>query len=127
MPTSGIGSRTARPATITVPRVAGRNPATMRSRVDFPQPLGPTSETNSPFPTDNEMPARASTGPLAVGYDMSTRSRPIRDLSTLVRIYSFGVYLLALYLLALYLGMSTLVKKSAEYTSAHSTFFDRPM
>ena len=65
MPISGIGWVTVRPATVIVPRVAGRSPATMRSRVDFPQPLGPTSETNSPAPIDAEMPARASTGPLA--------------------------------------------------------------
>ena len=47
--------------------VAGRRPATMRSKVDLPQPLGPTSDTNSPVPTASEMPARASTGPLAAG------------------------------------------------------------
>ena len=41
MPMSGMGARTARPATVTVPTVAGRSPATMRSRVDLPQPLGP--------------------------------------------------------------------------------------
>ena len=51
MPMSAMGSRTMRPATVTVPSVAGRSPATMRSRVDLPQPLGPTSETNSPAPT----------------------------------------------------------------------------
>ena len=37
----------------------------MRSKVDLPQPLGPTSDTNSPAPTASEMPASASTGPLA--------------------------------------------------------------
>jgi hypothetical protein len=65
MPTSAIGCLTSRPATATVPRVAGRRPATIRSKVDLPQPLGPTSETNSPAPTASEMPASASTGPLA--------------------------------------------------------------
>ena len=48
MPTSAIGRVTVRPATVTAPTVAGRSPATMRSRVDLPQPLGPTSATNSP-------------------------------------------------------------------------------
>ncbi len=65
MPMSGMGRVTSRSPTVTVPSVAGRSPATMRSRVDLPQPLGPTSETNSPVPTDIEMPASASTGPLA--------------------------------------------------------------
>ena len=65
MPMSGIGLVTSRPSTETVPAVAGRSPATMRSRVDLPQPLGPTRETNSPASTDREMPASASTGPLA--------------------------------------------------------------
>ena len=70
----------------------------MRSRVDLPQPLGPTSETNSPAPTDSEMPARASTGPLAASYVMPTRSRPI---SSLVHAA-----------IGFYFGISTLVKKS---------------
>ena len=39
----------------------------MRNSVDLPQPEGPTSETNSPAPTRNEMSASASTGPLAAG------------------------------------------------------------
>ena len=54
-----------RPTTRGMVKVAGRKPATMRSRVDLPQPLGPTSDTNSPVPTVSEMPASASTGPLA--------------------------------------------------------------
>ncbi len=112
MPTSGMGSDTVRPATVTVPIVAGLRPATMRSSVDLPQPLGPTSETNSPAPTDKEMSARASTGPLAASYVMPTWSRPISSLYTLRRIY---------------LGISTLGRNSAEKTSLHSTFFGKPM
>ena len=65
MPMSGMGWVTLRSATVTVPSVAGLSPATMRSKVDLPQPLGPTSETNSPASTESEMPASASTGPLA--------------------------------------------------------------
>ena len=71
----------------------------MRSRVDLPQPLGPTSETNSPAPTDSEMPASASTGPLAASYVMPTRSRPISSLDPLR---------------GRYFGISTLVKNSVE-------------
>src|SRR4030095_8257209 len=82
MPSPGMGSRTARPATVTVPTVAGLRPATMRSSVDLPQPLGPTSELNSPGPTDSDMPASASTGPLAASYVMPTRSRAISSLFT---------------------------------------------
>src|SRR4249920_2956725 len=82
MPMSAMGSCTMVPATLTAPSVAGRRPATMRSRVDLPQPLGPTRETNSPAPTLSEMPARASTGPLAAWYVMPTRSRPISSVFT---------------------------------------------
>ena len=84
----------------------------MRSSVDLPQPLGPTSETNSPAPTDSEMPASASTGPLAASYVMPTRSRPISSLLHPDRIY---------------LGISTLGRNSVVKTSLHSTFLGRPM
>ena len=40
---------------------SGRSrPAIRRRRVDFPQPLGPTSETNSPAASDRETASRAS-------------------------------------------------------------------
>src|SRR5690554_870369 len=40
------------PATSTSPEVFSRSPATMRSAVVLPQPLGPIIETNSPAPTE---------------------------------------------------------------------------
>ena len=47
-PRSLPGSRTARPSSRTSPALAASSPATMRSNVVLPQPLGPTSEMNSP-------------------------------------------------------------------------------
>src|SRR4051812_8330878 len=47
MPASETGRRTSWPRTRTWPEVAGISPATMRKSVDLPQPLGPTTETNS--------------------------------------------------------------------------------
>ncbi len=40
-----------------VPVVAGSRPATSRSSVDLPQPLGPSSATNSPGCTVRSMPS----------------------------------------------------------------------
>ena len=65
MPTSGIGAHRARKPT--VPRLAGRNPATMRNKVDCRSRSVPTSETNSPAPTDNEIPGE--------GLDRAARRR----------------------------------------------------
>src|ERR1700737_836508 len=45
------GPVTGCPSTSTSPEVASRNPATMLRSVDFPQPLGPTRQTNSPCAT----------------------------------------------------------------------------
>ena len=49
-----------------VPLVARSRPARMRSRVDLPQPLGPTMQTNSPGAMVRSMPSSATTrcGPL---------------------------------------------------------------
>src|SRR3954469_21446996 len=47
MPASTTGRRTSWPRTRTRPEVAGMSPATMRKSVDLPQPLGPTTDTNS--------------------------------------------------------------------------------
>ncbi len=65
MPTSAMGRVTVRPATKTLPAVAGRSPEMILSSVDLPQPLGPTSATSSPRSTAKEMSRSASTGPLA--------------------------------------------------------------
>src|SRR5947208_1191484 len=47
----GSGPFTGAPSTSTSPEVAGRNPPTTFRSVDFPQPLGPTMQTNSPGAT----------------------------------------------------------------------------
>jgi hypothetical protein len=39
------------PKTCTLPADGASSPAAMFSRVDFPQPVGPTTETNSPGAT----------------------------------------------------------------------------
>jgi hypothetical protein len=51
------------PATWTSPDVAVSRPARIRSIVVFPQPDGPTSTTNSPSATSNEMSSSARTVP----------------------------------------------------------------
>ena len=48
------------PSTRIVPAVIGPSPATIRSSVLLPQPDGPTSETNWPSRTSNEMSSRAT-------------------------------------------------------------------
>ncbi len=48
MPTSSGGSVTARPSMRISPEVGGIRPATSFRSVDFPQPDGPTTATNSP-------------------------------------------------------------------------------
>src|ERR1700734_3993550 len=87
MPTPSGTPLTGSPPTATLPPLAGRRPppgfenvgvpppprppppapppgaptpATTLRIVDFPQPLGPTSATNSPSPTDNVAPSTAS-------------------------------------------------------------------
>ncbi len=45
MPDSGV------PKTCTVPRLGASSPAPTLSSVLLPQPVGPTTETNSPSPT----------------------------------------------------------------------------
>ena len=47
-PLLGEGPLISSPLTVTRPRVGVISPATRRSIVDFPQPDGPTRETNSP-------------------------------------------------------------------------------
>ena len=52
-PTPGGGPAIVCPATTTRPPETGRSPETSFSTVDLPQPLGPTSDTNSPGRTCN--------------------------------------------------------------------------
>src|SRR6266480_1525144 len=60
-----LGSRsvTTRPPMDTSPCVMGSRPATMRSKVDLPQPDGPTSATNSPSRMCRSMPWITSVRP----------------------------------------------------------------
>jgi hypothetical protein len=46
-----------------VPAVIVSSPATMRKRVDLPQPDGPTSTQNEPSSTSSDTPRTASTLP----------------------------------------------------------------
>src|ERR1043166_3524680 len=61
-----LGPRIGRPSIRTSPRSARSNPARTLRSVDFPQPDGPTMETNSPSPTVNDMSSRADTSPSPV-------------------------------------------------------------
>ena len=47
MPRSGPGPSTGLPSTVTLPLVGSSSPPMMLSSVDFPQPEGPTTQTNS--------------------------------------------------------------------------------
>ncbi len=60
MPAILKGPVTARPLTMTAPAVGGHNPVTTFIRVDFPQPEGPTTATNSPSRTCSVVPCKAS-------------------------------------------------------------------
>src|ERR1041384_4631717 len=51
MPRSGAGPSIGRSHIKALPRVAGSKPATMRSKVDLPQPEAPIRQTNSPLLT----------------------------------------------------------------------------
>src|SRR5580704_13104573 len=62
-PRSVPGSRTARPSSNTSPEDACSRPATMRKNVVLPQPLGPTTEMNSPRSTVRLMLRKASRSP----------------------------------------------------------------
>ncbi|MGY3561386.1 hypothetical protein ACVWXP_004655 [Bradyrhizobium sp. USDA 4463] len=63
MPRSALGPFTRSPSTVTIPVVGLRKPATALSRVDFPQPEGPTIDTNSPGFTWICVSVTAWTGP----------------------------------------------------------------
>src|SRR5438105_3335651 len=61
MPVSARGSTTGRPSIITRPWLTGRRPPTSRSSVDFPQPEGPTRQTNSLRRIETETSVSAAT------------------------------------------------------------------
>src|SRR5258708_3927929 len=58
----GPGGRGGPPSILRLPAVGCSKPATMLSRVDLPQPEGPSSATNSPSPTARSTPVSAVTG-----------------------------------------------------------------
>jgi hypothetical protein len=60
IPMSRRGLATASPLKITSPAVRSTRPPTIFSRVDFPQPLGPTRVTNSFAATEKLISSRAS-------------------------------------------------------------------
>src|SRR5688500_13202012 len=60
-PTRRDGSITTSPAIDTVPVLGSRRPATMLRKVDFPHPLRPTKETNSPRAIEMSTPSSALT------------------------------------------------------------------
>ncbi len=59
----GRRSFTTSPSMAIVPFVTSSRPAMVRSRVDLPQPDGPTKTQNSPSGTVRSMPLRASIAP----------------------------------------------------------------
>src|SRR3989440_1457314 len=60
----GGSSVTSRPSMLIAPPVTSSSPASIRSRVDFPQPEGPTSTRNSPLSISRETSSTATTSPL---------------------------------------------------------------
>ena len=60
---AGGTALTSSPSILTLPEVASSSPAMTRSRVDLPQPDGPTKTTNSPSLTSRSMPFSTSTLP----------------------------------------------------------------
>jgi hypothetical protein len=63
IPISGRGASIGVPKTDIRPVVGFKRPATIRSRVDLPQPDGPMSDTNSPLRIWKLASCRAVTGP----------------------------------------------------------------
>src|SRR5262245_36182061 len=74
MPVSARGSATSFPSIVTRPRLTGSRPPTSRSSVDFPQPEGPTRQTNSLRRIEIETSVSAAT---------RSRSRETKCLETL--------------------------------------------
>src|SRR6185437_11311539 len=72
MPMPDGGPSTVAPPISIEPRDAGSRPPISLSSVLLPQPLGPTTETNSPSPTSNSSGRSDSTSPSPVWYDLAT-------------------------------------------------------
>src|SRR5262245_23755225 len=74
---------TTRPPIAISPRLISSSPAIMRSRVDLPQPDGPTSTTNSPSPMSISTPYRTWVEPknlstLPMSTDAMVDAHPVR-------------------------------------------------
>src|ERR1700733_4804164 len=67
MPSRRSAPFTSRPSTSTSPEVGLRNPIARLSKVDLPQPLGPTTATISSSLQENETSRSTSTGPRRPG------------------------------------------------------------
>src|SRR5688572_18821728 len=90
MPISLRGPSTSRPSIKIFPLVLGSRPARILSKVDLPQPLWPTIETNSPRSTAKETSRSASTSvPSRDRYTLESRSTRI-DSGTPARIISYS-------------------------------------
>src|SRR5438552_17735749 len=59
----GLTDSKSRPSSVTEPDVASTKPAIICSVVVLPHPDGPSSETNSPFSTDNDSESTARWSP----------------------------------------------------------------
>src|SRR5437588_749424 len=66
----------------------GRMPARIFSRVDLPQPEGPTTATNSPSPTPNVVRSRAATAPSRVAYVFERLRTVIASVATAMGAWS---------------------------------------
>jgi hypothetical protein len=67
-----------RPSNSTSPRVGRASPASNSSKVDFPQPDGPTTEKNSPLRNCRSIGPTAWTGPPAAAGRSKILSTPER-------------------------------------------------
>ena len=70
---SGSIPVTSRPSMAMLPSVMFSSPASMRSKVDLPQPEGPTNTTNSPCSTSRSTDLMISASPKFLRTDLSVR------------------------------------------------------
>ncbi len=78
-PRRASGPVTCSPSTSTSPESVCRKPAARLSSVDFPQPLGPSTLTNSPLRTPKSTPSSTSTRFLAWPKPRRTSVKLIRS------------------------------------------------
>jgi hypothetical protein len=90
-PRSALGPVIGSLPTNKLPDVGSSSPASMRSSVDLPQPLGPTSDTISPGAIDSVAPVSASTSLPSAAVKRFERSSMRRLEPSLPRASSFAV------------------------------------